>query len=612
MSKLIFSLISPLNVSLTFVALMFFLPFVIMIHNLPIPSFYSEWIAGLLGLLAIGSLLSSKSLPHIRLPQISIVFLGLSAIVIVQWLMGLLHSTPFALLVISYLIWAFLLTILGNHLRKELGWEKVVTPLAIFLVIAGFVNAGVVVLQIVVHTGGEISFLPYLSSFGTLSQPNHFSSFCALAIASTIYLYIKGKFSTSFLLLILTWFLMMLAFSGSKSSWIYLTALLTLAFITQVLTIRQNKVSTETRGLLQISILVLPLFSLVLLFINYITPDGIVNLPTERFIANANLPSHRLLIWVDSLHLFLQSPWLGIGIGNMRLESFLLQDTPTTFASNSIHENAHNLFLHLLTEMGVGALLIVIAGLTLWIRGFKWRELNLESWWLITLLAILGIHSMLEYPLWYAYFLGIAAVLLGAGDEKIITFTSSEKPVSNSNYKYALVIRTILVIFLSLGIVNLYSLFLANLKLENAVYRSTNIQSKKPDNDLEWVYRYSLLSPYAEVMFALSTVIDHENIDSKIALNQSAMRFRPLSKLSYQHALLLKLKGNHDEAIKLLDRSLNIYPANFKYTLEELSPQYKKHFMEMLTEVSPTISSTATLNHLNTPAPEDKILSIAK
>jgi O-antigen ligase len=152
-------------------------------------------------------------------------------------------------------------------------------------------------------------------------------------------------------------------------------------------------------------------------FTNYVAPDGLFNLTTDRIVNGINIdtPSARLQIWYDSLRLFWQSPWLGIGAGKMNAESFLLLDTPSAMAYKSIFEHAHNLFLHLLTEMGIGAFLITLTCMAIWFRRFKWYDLNLETWWLITLLTILGIHSMLEYPLWYAYFLGVASILLGAG-----------------------------------------------------------------------------------------------------------------------------------------------------------------------------------------------------
>ena len=577
-----------------FIGLMFLLPFINMYHQLPILSFYSEWIAGALGLAAVAPMLSTTIRSEIRIPQISLAFLALTVILGVQWAVEMLHSAPYALLIASYLIWAFLLTLVGSHLRQELGWYKLVNTLACFLAVAGVVNGGIVVLQIVMHTGGVISFLPYLSSYGPFAQPNHFADFTALASASLIYLYIKGRFSTAFFTLMLAWFLLMLAASGSRSSWLYLIATTILALVMQVKSMQQNRNSASTRNLVYICLAILPAFALIHLFTNYVAPDGLFNLSTDRIVNGINIdtPSARLQIWYDSLRLFWQSPWLGIGAGEINIASFLLLDYPSAMAYKSIFEHAHNLFLHLLTEMGIGAFLIVLACLAIWVYKFKWRELNPETWWLISLLAILGIHSMLEYPLWYAYFLGIAAILLGAGDEKFIT-------INTSKISSKLIERLThggLAIALLLGALNLGTMLIGHMKVENSIYQSATADANQQKEELDWVYRYTLLSPYAELMHAVSMVPDQNNIDHQFALNQSAMNFRPFSKIAYQQVVLLKLKGDDLNARKLLKRTLIVYPANLKGIVKSMSPQYRKEFLQVLTEVNPALSNQFVAN----------------
>ncbi len=577
------------NISLILISLMFLLPFINIYHQLPIISFYTEWVAGILGLTAIAPMLLTAPRPNIQIPQISLIFLVLAAVLGLQWILGMLHSAQYTLLMLSYLIWAFLLTLLGSHLRRELGWNKLVCTLAFFLVIAGIINGGILILQIVTRTGGVIPFLPYLPSFGPFAQENHFADFTALAIASLIYLYVKGRFSTTFSVLMLVWLLFMLAVSGSRSSWLYLIATVILAFVMQAKSIRQNRNSPATRNLLYMCLATLPAFALIHLFTNYIAPDALFNLTTDRIVNGINIdtPSARLQIWHDSLRLSWQSPWLGIGAGNINAESFLLLDTPSAMAFNSAFEHAHNLFLHLLTEMGIGVFLITLTCLIIWLRKFKWYDLNLETWWLITLLAILGIHSMLEYPLWYAYFLGVAAILLGAGEEKIITINipaTSDKLITKFT-------RCSLAIILMLGTLNLGTMLAAHIKLEHAIYQPLNTDTTKQKKELDWIYRYTLLSPYAELMYAVSMDMERNDIDYQIALNQSAIDFRPFSKICYQQVALLKLKGDDINAKKLLKRTLMVYPANAAKIVESMPTLYRRAFLQVLTEVNPALSA---------------------
>ncbi len=581
------------NMSLVFTGLMFLLPFVNMHHQLPITSFYSEWIAGVLGLAAITPILCTAKYSTIRIPQISLVFIGLTVILGLQWTMGMLQSTQYTLLMLSYLVWAFLLAVIGSYLRQEFGWERLATTLAWFLLIAGIINASIVMLQIVVRTGGTITFLPFLTDYGTISQANHFADFITLSAISLIYLYIKGRFSPGFFTLILIWLLQILTFSGSRSAWLYLIAITTLSFILHKATFKQHKETSTSRHLLHISMLVLPTFAVVQLFTYYVIPNDLVNSIIQR-IADAtttDTPSARLHIWYDSLRLFMQSPWLGIGAGAMRLESFQLLDMPTAMAYKGIFEHAHNVFLHLLVEMGIGAFFIALIGLIAWVRAFKWQELNLETWWAIALLTVLGIHSMLEYPLWYAYFLGIAALLLGASDEKFasINLRKLSTPLS------AKLACSGLTAILLVGAVNLSTMLVANVKLENSLQQLKNTDLYK-EKELDWVRRYTLLSQYVVLMNAISMVVDRNDIDNQFLLNQSAMAFMPLRKIAYQHALLLKLKGDQINAKNQLKRTLIVYPYDVKYLEQYVPSQYRKDFLDILSEANPVLSTEIVVN----------------
>ena len=588
MLKRIFCQTNSANISLFFIGLLFFLPFVIMHHSLPIPLFYPEWIAGTLGLLAIMSVLRSASRhlkieQSIKIPQISLVFIGLALILCVQWTLGMLQSAQYALLVLSYFAWAFLLVVLGSHLRQELGWEKLVTALAWGLVIGGMVNLGIVALQFVTRTGGAIPWLPNLVSYGAISQANHFADFTALATASLIYLYTKERFSLSFFALILISFLMMLSFSGSRSAWLYLAAITILTISLYVSIRKQHDGSIAARGIFRIGLLLIPAFILVQAFIYYVIPNNLVSLPTERLVESAHVSgaSIRLSVLYDSLRLFIQSPWLGIGIGEMRAETFLLLDTPTSQSFNRPFEHTHNLFSHLLAEMGIGAFLIVLMGLIVWFRAFKWRELNLETWWLISLLAILGTHSMLEYPLWFAYFLFFTAVLIGAGDARSVSIRLP------SNIKLVhKVLSASLAFILLLGIVNLATLFIANMKLEKWVeqFRYKGINDQKL---IDWSHQNSLLSPYADLLSVMSMSVSPTDIDKKVLLSQSVLRITPLLKVAYQHALLLKLQGDNANAEKYLNRALIAYPRSTKVILQNIPLKYRQDYLDLLSNVRP-------------------------
>jgi hypothetical protein len=73
--------------------------------------------------------------------------------------------------------------------------------------------------------------------------------------------------------------------------------------------------------------------------------------------------------------------------------------------------NAHNLPLHLAVELGVPvAVLMCAAVLGLVLRAKPWREPDATRQMAWSVLAVIAVHSLLEYPLWYGPF-QLAALL---------------------------------------------------------------------------------------------------------------------------------------------------------------------------------------------------------
>ena len=73
--------------------------------------------------------------------------------------------------------------------------------------------------------------------------------------------------------------------------------------------------------------------------------------------------------------------------------------------------NAHNLPLHLAAELGLPLALLVCATLLgLVLRARPWRETDATRQLGWSVLAVIAVHSLLEYPLWYGPF-QLAALL---------------------------------------------------------------------------------------------------------------------------------------------------------------------------------------------------------
>jgi O-antigen ligase len=135
----------------------------------------------------------------------------------------------------------------------------------------------------------------------------------------------------------------------------------------------------------------------------------------SRLSEGAGSPT-RLAILRDAWGLILANPWLGVGWGEF---NFAWSLTPFPNRPIAFFDHTHNLPAQLAVELGLpwaGAVLALLA----WAVGKAgwgaWRATGEEALLRRAALMIvltIGLHSLLEYPLWYAYFLLPACFALG-------------------------------------------------------------------------------------------------------------------------------------------------------------------------------------------------------
>lgn len=143
-----------------------------------------------------------------------------------------------------------------------------------------------------------------------------------------------------------------------------------------------------------------------------------------RLRAGDSICSSRLTLWRNVLFLIGEKPWLGWGWGELDYAHFITLYPGARFCD--ILDNAHNLPLHLAVELGLPLTLLLCGG-SLWLvwRARPWREPDTSRQMAWAILAVIVLHSLLEYPLWYGPFQMAAGLcvwlLLPAGGQWIRT-----------------------------------------------------------------------------------------------------------------------------------------------------------------------------------------------
>ncbi len=136
----------------------------------------------------------------------------------------------------------------------------------------------------------------------------------------------------------------------------------------------------------------------------------------------SDISSSRFKIWANVLELIRQQPWLGVGYGRF---NFAWSMTPFPTRPVAFFDHTHNVLLQWAVEFGV-PLALCMTGLcawAFWVLVRPWRAGAEQGSALrhhtvgacAVMVAIAGLHSLLEYPLWYGYFLWPTAFALGLG-----------------------------------------------------------------------------------------------------------------------------------------------------------------------------------------------------
>ena len=288
----------------------------------------------------------------------------------------------------------------------------------IALVVAGVASSLIGLVQVFAPTlpDGDwvaISAIPGRAT-GNLRQPNHLSSLLLWSIVAAVWLgEARAAFRWAAAALVVV-FIYVVVLSASRTGAV---GMLTLA----AWGIFDRRLSKQARVLLVLS----PLLYGACWWGTTVWANASHHLfgGQTRFGGSGDISSSRFGIWSNTLSLIAMHPWFGVGFGEF---NFAWTLTPFPHRPVAFFDHTHNLFLNFLVELGI-PLALVVCGLMVFAM---WRALKnaiAEGRPIVpqmpalvpvqraafVIVVMVAVHSMLEYPLWYAYYLLPTAFAFG-------------------------------------------------------------------------------------------------------------------------------------------------------------------------------------------------------
>ena len=278
-----------------------------------------------------------------------------------------------------------------------------------------------------------------------------------------------------------------------------------------------------------------------------------------RLVGDAPACASRKVLWSNVLTLIGQKPWLGWGWGELDYAHFMTLYPGPRFCE--ILDNAHNLPLHLAVELGLPAAMAIfgVLGWAAW-RGKPWQEKDPARQMAWGVLAVIGLHSLLEYPLWYGPFqiaVGLSAWLLLAKPGAAQALNSAQDIKFKEKRHFALylnaVVAAILIATLMAVATDYHRVSQIYLPPEkrSAAYRDDTL-AKVRDS---WLFRQQ--ARFAELSI---TPLTPGNADALHAMAAQLLHYSPEPRVVEKVIESAVMLGRPDEAVYYLARYRAAFP----------------------------------------------------
>ena len=244
---------------------------------------------------------------------------------------------------------------------------------------------------------------------GNLGQPNQLATLLLMGLASVAYLWEKGKLGRSSALLMFAVLLVGLTVSESRAGQLSLLALVGWWFFSRRRVGFRLSVGAVLAGAGLCLVAFFWLWPLLL-------QQG--NSGTSTSVARIMLSGGgRLIVWPQLWEAVLLHPWTGWGLHEVPIAHNAVAHA---YAVSEPYGHAHNLVLDMALGMGLPltALFVLAAVYGLWRRMLAVK--SLDSWFCLAAVVPVLVHSLLEFPYAYAYFLTPVMFLLGRLDAEVL------------------------------------------------------------------------------------------------------------------------------------------------------------------------------------------------
>lgn len=366
-------------------------------HYSPWLAFHSDWVACAAVVFSFIILMSQGGF---QFPIVSIFLFAISCIPIFQYLCGLIYFKGDALITFAYLLLAGIAACLGFNFQGSN--DELYKKFSLTILVAGLLSMWIALGQwLSVNSLGLFAVQVPINGriYANFSQPNQFATFIMLNICGVFYLYRKSHVNTFLAIILAIFFGWGLTLAQSRAGFL---ELIVFGFLGLIFFWGEKR-------LRYFIFAVVVVFLLMWVFILPFVTDlmGFSELRADK----ASL-GVRHIHWGTALSAIVMEPWVGYGWNQVSVA--LARSVIFYPSTQEFLEHSHNMVLDIVLWNGLPLSILFFVIVFVWIYKFIYKNIDSDVKCVVLFLMCFIVHSMLEFPLEYAYFLMPFCFFLGS------------------------------------------------------------------------------------------------------------------------------------------------------------------------------------------------------
>ena len=438
--------ITSLDIAYTFLVVSMILPFFLFKRAAPQAAFYSE----LTGIICVAMFLlfACFGIKHFLIfNRLTLYLTAIASYLIVDIFINEPIYPSLQWLYIGSLLLGSLVSIIISSLCHQQGYKKILVTVCYGLMIGAILQDSVVILQTLHQdwTGGWINYIglgqPYS---GNIGQRNLLAHYLSWGILATAYLVYQKRLAR-----VTGWAVVIFqaAILGAVNSVTLILYMLSILLLLVIARYWQNQLPKSILKTLAFTVIAVLIFQAITLpIITSIQDTFATNISSIGRLTGALDYKSRLIEWHKAWLIFLENPWFGTGWGSYAYQSFVVSVDPrfsSDMSGNGVFTHTHNIILNLLAETGIVGTSLILGGFAYLLKPLLRRSWQVETVTILAMIIVTAVHSLLEFPLWYAHFFFVFVILLAI----LLNINQSDQTQIKASAITPYIVKVILVLF---------------------------------------------------------------------------------------------------------------------------------------------------------------------